>query len=467
MTYEALVVPRGGIKPLVSTLESRGDPLSEPFWRGVTVKIAERSDNGPQSVEIHLVVPNTCEWLYDEDALIHIVTLARNHGWGAPIYLTVNGSVPLEPKDAPNTEQLIKTAWRAGVADILETASILPADMASLRAATTRSLRRRALCRARPEVKRWLCLAPERMTIWSRLFGEHIHDPSREPASDPWGALIPVFRSSAGDLSPPPLWKRPPRACVFALVDGAEVRAPQGTPIAEVRTALEARYLFERLLHTEREHCFPVPIDQTWEPRRVRVAPSPVFSRWAPRDASDIVITSAFTPSDDPEGTQIAAREVGALVHGLPRDHQCHVYPAANGVDLDHTISGMEHITAWVHLSHGVAAYGMQQANGTFAPPEQWLHAFRGRKRSLLVAVFSTQESSDIARIFAEQGTAVSIGFEGRSVPQEDCHYLTTEVLNAAVRFREPAAVLQAFQRGVHRLKSDSLQAKPVAYHAA
>src|SRR5205085_5183717 len=110
-------------------------------------------------------------------------------------------------------------------------------------------------------------------------------------------------------------------------------------------------------------------------------------------------------------------------------------------------------ITAWVYQGHGDYMNGLQESRaGRLAPPDRWLNCFSDYQSSLPLVVFSACRSSQIARLFAEAGAGVAIGFDS-DVTSSAAKLLTTDVVSTALRTRgNLKEILEAFRRGCRRL---------------
>lgn len=470
MTFGVLVVPSGGTREIAFRESGAPDVQDPSFWEDLAVRLVDLAPELPSGVEVHLIPDRSSTWLWDNDALSSTVRLAQNHCWGAPIYLSLHGSVPIHQGNRSGVAEMIASARQAGVFDLLQAGGRLPKNKEALRQAVLRSQARKRVLSQLSWHPTWRCLVPPHMRDWEDPFGDFTYCPDREPLGD-WGLLIPVFKRvneaqrDYHSWCAPPVWRKEPRTRLFVAVDGATARAPSPLPVMDAHGVLEARFAFECLLHAQASAVSVAPAQDACSPQSVRTRPNPTFGASAPRsDVSHIVITSGFRTSDR-RNILHAAKEVGALVRGLSAGRSFQIHPAASCLDLSSAVSRMEHLCTWVHLSHGTQEDGLQQANGEFAQAERWLHAFRTRPHSLLLAVFSTCESDEIAKRFVEEGAAMAVGFKGQ-VESRLCRELTARVVDAAVRFGKVPEILQAFQGGVHALCAGASVAEPVAFYA-
>jgi hypothetical protein len=99
-------------------------------------------------------------------------------------------------------------------------------------------------------------------------------------------------------------------------------------------------------------------------------------------------------------------------------------------------------------------------------PPEKWLQCFRGRRLALPLALFLTCYSADVARIFAQAGAGVAIGFEGR-VDSDKCRILADQILQSVLaKGWGQRAILEGFIQGRSDLMAleDGESSSPIAF---
>ena len=116
-----------------------------------------------------------------------------------------------------------------------------------------------------------------------------------------------------------------------------------------------------------------------------------------------------------------------------------------------------EHLTVWLHLGHGVKG-GLYGSAGSISLAHEWLNSFCGKIRSVALVFFSSCYSVEAAKLFAEEGAGVAVGF-GKAVDAETCRILSAPMVRAALRFNgAPYQILAAFRTAIGdpSLKADA-----------
>ncbi len=182
-----------------------------------------------------------------------------------------------------------------------------------------------------------------------------------------------------------------------------------------------------------------------------------------------LLITNGFHPNvKEGRDYMAAGRDIGHLLYQLPSRTTCEVRWAITCDLLFDLVARSPSLGAWVYLGHGQPDKGHHESTSPFEPTavERWLNAFRGRGRSLGVAMFSSCYSAETAKRFAEEGAGVAVGFR-RAVFPEACRILSKPIVDAALRTGgDPGAILRAFEDGCAKLSTTTYDdSGPVAYH--
>ena len=180
-----------------------------------------------------------------------------------------------------------------------------------------------------------------------------------------------------------------------------------------------------------------------------------------------LLIVSSFD-SDVPQDCLAAARDVGMLRRDLPPQTRLVVHPAISCRQLPDLLQLLPSQIVLTFIGHGNGANGMQEFHsGKYITPERWLECFAAYNGSLSLAFFSSCRSTETARLFAQAGAGVAIGF-GADVLPRACQKLAEQVVQAALRTKgDRSEILRAFQYGCRILKAEGLdEAQPLAFYS-
>jgi len=434
----------------------------------------------------------------DRNTLKRLLTLARNHTWGAKLYLVTS-----RKSYAPNALLAGKVSWErwmewavAGRAlDVvqLDYPQRRPAGFPGKdlrRAADLSDQRYRELAACALPAGTWRCVMAHEQPLIEDLLSSMVQYPE---ASDQAQNLVVVVDSLLARDQVALVRRarrRFPGRCrlVAALRHSTpqlrEYCASMGLPNPiDLQGVFELWYLLMRLgdrsrLFAERDLNprvgFTASDGVRREPkpwiRKVPLDEEPVFDPATAFDLSEILITSSFNARDKDQCRE-AAEDVGQFLEHAPLGLRFLVEPA---VTLGRLVRAAEHhrdLQAWIHLGHGTARGGLEEAStgkpgtGRLASPDRWLDCFRVQRHKLCLAMFLTCHSSPIADRFARAGAGATLGFQ-REVESDMCRELAVEVLKAAfVNGTSPGAILFGFQHGYYRLVvQQTLQSEPVVF---
>jgi hypothetical protein len=446
----------------------------------------------------------------DRHSLQELLRLARDHSWGASLYLVVNRGVPLrdvllaeEDEGQQSRELWLMTAIDGKVLDILEidyprsteprpvkgSSDVSGAGFpgpGTLRSAADEACRRHELLRNRfASASRWRCIlhADERdlktfLARWVEYSGPVVDPGLPEHAS---GLLI-VVNDRRPEIQKATVtralgrFRKGHRFLVATLTPStpelAECCARHGLP-PPVRLfgAFQLWYFLLRLNRggssaTTAQAAMDAEALAGRSDSRVRSVdlqePAVFRLPGGTHDAHepDIVVTSAFN-SAEPSFCLDAAKDVGALLRLCPLELRVLVEPSVTLNRLFQVIDRWKSWNVWVHLGHGEASTGLYDGMGESQSPESWLRCFRERDLWLELAMFLTCQSTSAARLFAEAGVGVAIGFES-AVESDKCRELAVDVLEAALAQGVcQEAILAGFRRGCHRLEVQEDKTSP------
>ena len=209
----------------------------------------------------------------------------------------------------------------------------------------------------------------------------------------------------------------------------------------------------------------------------VKLIERPIFRSSPLAAAPRLLITSAFHPREEPHHSITAAQEVGAIINNLPFNLDIEVHPCITCESLPELIESKQ-FTAWVHLSHGVNQKGLYEPQlDEYASSERWLACFTAYKSSLRLALFSSCESASVARLFAAAGVDIAVGFK-KEVLVEATRVLVQRVVPVAMQDgSNQEAIIKAFREAYDSLTARTfsdrghdmryIDAYPVAFRLA
>jgi hypothetical protein len=486
MPIHVVLMERGSPKPLYTWSEME-EPMGEEKWKQVALDLTRKAQEGKFSVvEVFICVygEHLSDLLNYKD-IREAVSASRAHSWGASTYVVVDNGRDYRSElidHVATFQSWFDEIYKAGATDVLHTSLNLfdsgsESDrmkaLSNLQSSASNSrLRQRAL----PPVAKWRCLLRKEDAFLHRFLGAF--EPYSE-ASLPLqldGNLLTIL-----EVNSPITQKN--------LVDKALISCHDGKHLVAMRhPCLPSAYLrhlkdIGRLEVVSYRGSFELVymlqwLNAKWRNRKVQTRgkekqvvlnPQPVFQPIRNAVQPTLLLTSAFDPDTDEENCLLAAREAGQATRRKPSHAEYLVQPSVTCQNLPGLLDSLSApLTVWLHLGHGIKRIGLEEAvSGEIQSPRRWLECFSAYGSSLSLVVFSTCESTTIARRFAQAGAGVAIGFE-KEVPSEACEYLTAEVVGAALNFNgDFQAILQAFHIGCARLVAHGHRdLGPVAFYS-
>lgn len=475
-----------------------GESLTpERAWKDLALKINRRALRGSHApVEIFLYLRDGLhDSIYNYGILEETVAAARDHAWGGRLYV-VWESVPatmFEPTFGEGSDQILLARsfcafLREGVTDLLEiTRRDKPGEGVTfedekriLRGCAVASERRRDALRAAVSEDGWGYVLRSEAWLLEDLLKELLTEGCL-PAS---GSNHVAIFDAVPRFGPKELLdkfrrvNRTNAGIVAATPEGysrdLDYQCTIGAPPLELVTfngIFEIVYALLQLNKARRHDgaaggfAGNVPVDI----EAVELSASRFFPASGSRPSSRLLITSAFHPGEERDQSIAAAREVGEMLRALPFHLDIEVHPCITCESLPDLLESGE-FAAWIHLSHGEDSKGLYEPQSEeYASPERWLACFTSYRNSLRLALFSSCESAVVARLFAESGVGVAIGFK-KEVLVEATRLLVSTVVRAAMQLGgDEESILAAFRDACERLaaRTIALDGRDVSYIAA
>ncbi|OLE51235.1 MAG: hypothetical protein AUG51_23670 [Acidobacteria bacterium 13_1_20CM_3_53_8] len=458
----------------------------EKSWKDLALKINRRALRGNHApVEIFLYLRDGLRSsIYDYGILEDIVLSALEHAWAGKLYVVWDRlpATALEAGFGEEQEQILLAkcfcAFLCGrVTDLIELNHrekprgrlTCEEERQLLRGCAAKSQRRWEILQGVASEGGWGYIARKN----ARILGSFLSELVSEGCLLSSGTNHVIILDAAPEFGPKELLDEFRR--VNRVNNGIVAATPEGyskdlcyqcrgeSPLLEVLTfngVFEVVYALLQLntvrkVETRQEH---LKADTQVEIKDVKLIRSPVFHPPAAQSSPRLLITSAFHPNEEPEHSIAAAHEVGAMLRGLPFHLDVVVHPCITCESLPNLLESGE-FTAWIHLSHGEKEEGLYEPQlKEYASPQRWLTCFTAYKSSLKLAVFSSCESACVARLFAEAGVSVAVGFESVVLVQAT-RLLAQKVIRAAMLDGSgQESILEAF-----RDACDSLAARTYA----
>jgi hypothetical protein len=493
---------RGELRAVYSNGSSQSP---EKAWTDLALKINRRALGGEHTpVEIFLYLRDGLRGsVYDYGTMEKIVEGALDHAWAGRLYVVWDRSPATSLESGFGEEQgqiLLAKCFdaflRCRVTDLIEVnpKGRPPGGLSAeeerqvLRGYAASSQRRWEALRAATGESPWGYVLRKDARILESFLGELV----REGCLPPSGSSHLVIFDAAPEFGPKELLDEFRR--VNGLNSGLVAATPKGyskdlcyqcgreSPPLRVLTfngVFEVAYALAQLntptkREPRRERRSTAAADV--EVESVEVSDEGLFQPPARQSPPSLLITSAFHPGEESSHSAAAAREVGAMLRGLPFDLDVVMHPCVTCESLPDLLESGR-FTAWIHLSHGHRAGGLYEPQlKEFASPRRWLTCFTVYKSSLKLAIFSSCESARVARLFAGAGVGVAVGFR-REVLVQATRIVAQKVVRAAVREgSDQDSILEAFRDACESLAARTYAeggndvsynaARPVAFHS-
>lgn len=503
MPVDIVILPQGSGLPLVDPwresdrLEGGKYKFREDLWRNHTLQYARRAlsyNCSPTEVFLCLRGDHLAE-RYDEHFIKALLELARKHCWGDNIYLAINWRISSHRQQSLKRQSLfewIKTAIKCGATDVIEE-DIAPnqfreSDGYALSHGARLSRQRHSTLPLVTQQGEWKCALPnstsqENLPILLDPFvqsGEWREGTNLITVVDQGDSVMQsgLVRESL---------RKYRRASQVVAVSGyglAPSQKLQERCSAETLKLIEARGAFELrtllLRHNQSYQMYELSKLTKIEMLRVEKVKIDKNNRLFDVNQRTNYPSLLLTNSFDPDGSikevnncLEASLDAGLITQCLPPHTAYHAYPGLRIGRLPNVLKSVAPqsgppLTAWVFLGHGGGERGLKSGPpDSWGKPEYWLAKFNHYGHSLSLAFFAACRSAETARLFAQAGVGVAIGFE-KDVTPEACQLLAKEVVRAALYTNgDQQKILAAFHAGCRQLSSNDLShTKPKAYYA-
>ena len=444
----------------------------EQAWTAICGRLVQRAVDRAETAPFNVfVLFDRAELLEDRDrpALARLIQRAREHCWGARILLVLVNA-PLISL-IPRSERADIGAWmdevlKGRVADVVQIAT--PYDSKALRDHASDVAKRHEILRDATGERPWRAALPPNWVQLAAILGPllAVTKATDDLTFDLVIVLqdLPVEEQEAEierHLAKDPERRRRYRVVTYMHDPDHLLRFCEEHELPEpaaIGGDFELWYLLLRLREQARaqqsiaESICPVTLAKT---PRLRVA--------APDRFPAVLLTTVFDPAEEEQWLE-AATDVGRFLHLSPLGMEYRVELATGPERLVEILGEMPVIHAWIHMGHGSGKAGLWVPDQGDVSPEKWVQCFHDRE--LLLALFLTCDSHDIARHFAEQGANVAIGFEGE-VESTKARQLAIGVLEAMLTDgMRGGSILAGFRYGEARFDSaQTLNARPRAYY--
>jgi hypothetical protein len=466
MPIHIAVLPLGETSEMKCWSESTIASVNQDEWDDLAIRLAhENSGNRRFEAEVFLCLHGQLDEVYNYNRLAETLRYAREHVWGSPIYLVVAVNFRLQPghrKYQATWAKFFETVHQAKVVDLIEGAGLFEANSApsgaTLRVMADESYERRLRLQLLASNHAWKCVVrPATDAPLAEFLAPFV---SREAPALSEDNRIIVCTNSRKSTTKSFIEKNVIRRSgthqvVANLVADSDFQHwldgecnKRGLELLDFGGVLELRFSLVRLNHLSPHSAAGDRMEV------VKVAPPALFTAERVAATPRLLVTNGFDP-DDPRDSLLcleAADEAGELKHQAPPGARTDIYQSVTCERLPGMIESAD-LTAWVYQGHGDGARGLQESRaGRFVPPGRWRDCFSNYQNGLPLVVFSACRSTHIARLFAEAGAGVAIGFES-DVTSSAAKLLTTDVVTTALRTQgNQQEILEAFRRGCKRL---------------
>jgi hypothetical protein len=445
------------------------------MWLDTTLNfVALSADKEAARGSVYLWPPTRQEMVFQKDYLARLVERARQHAWGAEIYLLVESDPrcwPPDPSDELLTacRQWLDTARTAGVTDIIEIPPVPPVPEAlDLSKARMRSSTRQEKLHRMARASRWrFHLAGKKKG--SLLCFVRGYEYVRNRDGDEVSLLIGIDKGSIQrQLVAEAIQQYLSLPCAVALIGKRATRPldmlcrePNKIDLIYCHDRFELRYALMLLNAASNKDEDAV---------KEGLLDGPVVDPDCDKKRPLLLLTASFspTPASEAERCIQAARDMDEVLHGAPGRPDHLVHPRLTTTALVNMVRrSPERILAWVHMAHGAGPAGLKEFDGANAvSPDRWVKCFAGCGQHKIPLVFlSACDSAETAECFAQQQRArVAIGFRGKTSART-CQLLVRPVVHAALKSGgDVQAIREAFRMGREEVTGCDKDVQPVVY---
>jgi hypothetical protein len=460
------ILPLGETSEMKCWSESTTASVNQDEWDDLAIRLAhENSGNRRFLVEVFLCLHGQLDEAYNYNRLAETLRYAREHVWGAPIYLVVAVNFRLQPeqrKHQATWAKFFEVIHQARVVDLIENAGLFEGRSAPsgamLRVLADEASERRRRLQRLSGIHAWKCVVrPETDALLAEFLTPFVSRDAPALSSDNriivcTNSRKPTTRSF---IEKNVTRRTGTRQVVANLVADADFQRwldaecnLRRIDLLDFGGVLELRFSLVRLNHLNPYYSGEDRIEM------VPVAPSTLFNAERVGGTPRLLVTNGFDPNDTRDSILCleAADEAGELKHQSPPDALTDIYQSVTCERLPGMVESAD-LTVWVYQGHGDGERGLQESRaGRFGAPGRWRDCFSNYQNGLPLVVFSACRSTHVARLFAEAGAGVAIGFES-DVTSSAAKLLTTDVVTTALQTRgNQREILEAFRRGCGRL---------------
>lgn len=476
-----IVQAEGDFEPIASWWIKETPEAQEKQWEDLCQWLVQEAGRREQSSE----TPLYDVFLgFDEEEFPHriqqsvlkgILDQARKRIWGARLFFVVE-RLKLSNELVSIQESLgdwMKVLLEEGVTDLLQVlesfASENPEPLQRSLSRVARQTRdRRQVLNDIADHREWRCAFLTEQYEGRDLVGRLLQplviaDPSHRADSN----LVLVVTEEMPSAEMLKTHTEDPlhRVCLFATVnrdrsDSLKLfcESQRLPPPLVFHGELELWYFLLRL--NELRKWYPSSFRVPESIHAVQARPASIL-RPAPQYPS-LLFTGAFSSGEgEVDQWLTAAEEVGRLLRKVPHALESRIELAIQPERVVRALAAEPNV--WIHMGHGSARSGLH-IPGMDVTQEQWVDCFS--QCDLRLALFLTCDSHEIARLFAECGAGVAIGFEGK-VESDKTWHLAEKVLEVMFsRGTSRQVILEGFYAGARRfLGVQTLNATPRAYY--
>jgi hypothetical protein len=466
MAIKVIIMPKGSTEL---------HPDWHDDWPDLTTSLVRRAASGdPTELEVFLCLLGSDRAGDNRMLLEEAYAAVRSHTWHSNLYLAVDPLVDTHPEQMSSLASRrlwLQSALRGGVDDIL----LVPLEGIShllpklLRNRADASEVRRGHLPEMISDRRWHGLTS--LKLWGRFLETFVGKPPPHIRRDNFLIAVEKKPSQLRYISEV-LSEDLGGQVVIGYIGAADKPVPdklsrlcadRGLKELEFGGLLELDFFLIWLNHLGRGVAGRDSVERV---QAVRAA-SP--ARFSPPAATQtgLLIGSSFDPGA-PQDCLAAAQDAGILQRDLSPGTKVVVHPALSCHLLPELLQSLPPQIVLVLLGHGKGADGLQEfSSGKYLAPQRWLEGFSAYDGSLPLAFFSSCRSIDTARLFAEAGAGVAIGFAADVLPRA-CQRLAELVVQAALRAQgDRHEILRAYQYGCRVLKAEGLDgAHPMAFYS-
>ena len=460
---------------------SVGDKIKyqEHQWHNVITKIYERARIG-NLIQYQVFLLLLGDYLiskFEEGYIGALIRKAQDYCWGSDVFLVVNESIPKNIYNAQTIFKLEKwlqevyfipdgNSTHCGAIDLLE----VPEDCFDLNRPENETAKvldtyielskKRLNCLfSLPKRKEWKVFAPKPTKELHLLLPQEMV--IKAPQDLPDLGIIQVISSIENRM----LEKSIDCTIIFGTTNGLPEKWLKKKGAAPCNNFFDVLYFLQ---HIKQHAVYKDEIIGTSSMSNniqdINLKAKYDFNPFnqEPNSQPSLFISSSFSQKQDGKEYLISAsKEVANIKRGLPPGFAFAVHPALSQVELAEFVNQTSaDLTAWVFIGHG-SKEGLLNENLEIGTGREWLKCFSQFQKGLALALFSACCSYKTAKLFAEAGVGVSIGFK-KPVYCHQCWIMSKLVVSAALLSNgNTQAILGAFNQACNMIRRISNDKQP------